>query len=85
MGIPTLTLIIYWTQPNRSRICITCLFVGLLWLASGVGGLKQILGEISFLCGTETGLSCERGITSCFLLVQSRSDPSLATMFSQFI
>ena len=33
-GIPSLTLIISWTQPNRPRICITCLFVGLLWLAS---------------------------------------------------
>lgn len=62
---------------------MTCLFVDLLWLASETDKVNKIFGVIGFLGGIETGLSCEYGITRCF--VQSRGDPSLATMFFQFI
>lgn len=64
---------------------IACFFDDLLWLAPRTGKVKQILGVIGFLGGPDPGLSCEHGITRCFPLVQSRSDPSLATMFFQFI
>lgn len=43
--------------------------------------MKHNLSVIGFLGGTETGLSCEHLIARCFLLVQLRSDPSLATIF----